>query len=284
MRPMTAAVVAAIAMACAPAAEAPTPTVGSLEAVRDSETEVLLARVTVGGAVVGFALSCDDARPLMAVYLGPFPSRLQALQLATRTAGGAVTRFGGAFRADAASGLHSPQLAGDDLDGFLQAVLEPGTLVSNGYRSYRESVGSFCEMAAMARSASAVRTGPLSQAWSFFRYGLDRVSSMPCSWQKPINTSLRNSLPLSVSIPRNGTEGRRGADPPRRPRRLLPARAAVRIPSSRWRYRSAPASRRSCQPSTIHTTKPGAGSCQSPNVRTGTLPRTRSPPERRRRP
>ena len=43
-----------------------------------------------------------------------------------------------------------------------------------------------------------------TQAWSFFRYGLDRVSSMPCSSQKPISTSLRNSLPLSVSIPRSG--------------------------------------------------------------------------------
>ncbi len=134
---MTAAVVAAIAMACAPAAEAPTPTVGSLEAVRDGETDVLLARVTVGGAVVGFALSCAAARPLMTVYLGPFPSRLQALQLATRTAGGSVTRFGAAFRADAASGFHSPRLAGDDLAAFLEAVLAAGTLVSNGYRSYR---------------------------------------------------------------------------------------------------------------------------------------------------
>ena len=137
MRPMTAAVVAAIAMACAPAAEAPTPTVGNLEAVRDGETEVLLARVTVGGAVVGFALSCDGERPLLTVYLGPFPPRLRALQLATRTASGAVTRFGEAFRADAASGFHSPRLVGEDLDRFLQAVLPPGTLVSNGYSSYR---------------------------------------------------------------------------------------------------------------------------------------------------
>ena len=91
----------------------------------------------MGGAIVGFALSCEDGRPLATVYLGPFPLRLQALQLATRTAGGAVTRFGPAFRADAASGFHSPQLAGDDLDGFLRAVLAPGTLVSNGYSSYR---------------------------------------------------------------------------------------------------------------------------------------------------
>ena len=134
---MVAAVAAAIGMVCASAAEAQTPTAGSLEAVRDGETEVLLARVTVGGAVVGFALSCAAARPLMTVYLGPFPPRLQALQLATRTAGGAVTRFGEAFRADAASGFHSPRLAGDDLAAFLEAVLAPGTLVSNGYRSYR---------------------------------------------------------------------------------------------------------------------------------------------------
>ena len=123
-------------MACAPAAEVPIPTVGNLEAVRDGDT-VLLARVTVGGAVVGFALSCDDGLPLATVYLGPFPARLQALQLMTRTAAGVVTRFGDVFRAEAASGFHSPQLAGDDLDGFLQAVLAPGTLVSNGYRSYR---------------------------------------------------------------------------------------------------------------------------------------------------
>ena len=134
---MIVAVVAAVAMACAPSAETPVPTVGNLEEVRDGETKVLLARVPAGGAVVGFALSCDDTRPLMTVYLGPFPPRLQALQLATRTAGGAVTRFGEAFRADAASGFHSPRLAGDDLAAFLEAVLAPGTLVSNGYRSYR---------------------------------------------------------------------------------------------------------------------------------------------------
>ena len=139
MTPMIAAVVAAIAMACAPAAQAPTPTVGNLEAVpaADGGTLALVARVTVGGFIVGFALSCEDGRPLATVYLGPFPPRLQTLQLATRTAAGAVTRFGGVFQAAAASGFHSPQLVGDDLDEFLRAVLEPGTLVSNGYSSYR---------------------------------------------------------------------------------------------------------------------------------------------------
>ena len=138
MKPMTGAVVAAIAMACMSAAPAPMPTVGNLETVQDRDGEtVLVARVTVGGSIVGFALSCDDARPLMTVFLGPFPPRLQALQLTTRTAAGAVSRFGNAFRADAASGFHSPRLAGDDLDRFLSAVTEPGTLVSNGYGAYR---------------------------------------------------------------------------------------------------------------------------------------------------
>ena len=139
VKPMIAAVVAAIAMACAPAAQAPTPIVGNLEAVPDGDggTLAIVARVTVGGFIVGFALSCEDGRPLATVYLGPFPPRLQALQLATRTAGGAVTRFGPVFRADAASGFHSPQLVEDDLDEFLRAVLAPGTLVSNGHNSYR---------------------------------------------------------------------------------------------------------------------------------------------------
>jgi len=136
---MIAAVVAVIAIACAPAAQAPTPIVGNLEAVPDGDggTLALVARVTVGGFIVGFALSCEDGRPLATVYLGPFPLRLQALQLATRTTVGAVTRFGDPLRADAASGFHSPQLVGNDLDEFLQAVLAPGTLVSNGYSSYR---------------------------------------------------------------------------------------------------------------------------------------------------
>ncbi len=134
---MIAAVVAAVAMACASAAEVPTPTVGSLEAVRDGGTAVLLARVTVGRDVLGFALSCAGEDPMATVYLGPFPPRLSALQLVTRTATGAVTRFGEAFRADAASGFHSPQLVGADLDEFLRPVLEPGTVVSNGYSSYQ---------------------------------------------------------------------------------------------------------------------------------------------------
>ena len=137
MRRITRAVVAAIAMACAPAAQVSIPTVGNLETVRDGGTAVLLARVTVGSAVLGFALSCAGEGPMVTVYLGPFPPRLQALQLVTRTTAGAVTRFGQAFRADAASGFHSPQLVGTDLYAFLRAVLEPGTVVSNGYSAYQ---------------------------------------------------------------------------------------------------------------------------------------------------
>lgn len=116
------------------AAEVPIPTVGNLGAVRDgdSETGVLLARVAAGGTVVGFALSCADGLPLATVYLGPFPARLQALQLTTRTSAGEATRFGEVFRADAASGFRSPRLVGEDPAAFLEAVLAPGTLVSNG--------------------------------------------------------------------------------------------------------------------------------------------------------
>ena len=137
MKSTTGAVVAAVAMACAPAAQVSIPTLGHLEAVRDGGTAVLLARVTVGNAVLGFALSCAGEDPMVTVSLGPFPPRLSALQLVTRTTAGAVTRFGEAFRADAASGFHSPQLVGADLDEFLRPVLEPETVVSNGYSSYQ---------------------------------------------------------------------------------------------------------------------------------------------------
>ena len=42
----------------------------------------------------------------------------------------------------------------------------------------------------LERDHAAIDAGA-PQTWSFFRYGLDRISSMPCSLQKPINTSRR---------------------------------------------------------------------------------------------
>ena len=65
VKPMIGAIVVAIGMACAAAAEAPTATVGNLEAVRDgdSETVVLLARVAVGAPSL--------ASPCPAIQAGP---------------------------------------------------------------------------------------------------------------------------------------------------------------------------------------------------------------------
>ena len=129
-----------------------------------------------------------------------------------------------------------------------------------------------------------------TQAWSFFRYGLDRVNSMPCSLQNPINTSLRNSLPLSVSILRNenGSASRSRSTasttaPASRTSSGTHSVQALAISVSTSVHTKLPAIDDPQCATRSASTKPGAGSCQSPNVRTGTLPRTRSPPERRRR-
>ena len=118
------------------------------------------------------------------------------------------------------------------------------------------------------------------------RYAVDRASSMPCSLRKPIDTSSRNSPPLSVSISRHGNgRARRGADPRRRSPRLLHAPAAVRSRSG-LPVIAVGAGVRTKLP-TIDDPQ-GATKCRRrrnpapdpavrPNVRTGTLPRTWSP-------
>ena len=90
------------------------------------------------------------------------------------------------------------------------------------------------------------------------RHRLPEVLALatPCA-PRGANTSLRTRRRCRCRSPATETGGRREADPPRRPPHLLHAPAAVRIPSSHWRYRSAPASRRSCRPSTIHSARPG---------------------------
>ena len=60
MKPIVIVIAAALALACPPAAaQLPTPTVRSLETLEgdDGETLSLIARATVGGSVVGFALA-----------------------------------------------------------------------------------------------------------------------------------------------------------------------------------------------------------------------------------
>jgi len=90
----------------------------------------------VGGFIVGFALSCEAAS-LATVYLGTVPGAPPGPAAGDphRRRRGNPVRTGVPRRRG--ERVPQPQLAGDDLDEFLRAVLAPGTLVSNGYSSYR---------------------------------------------------------------------------------------------------------------------------------------------------
>ena len=90
------------------------------------------------GSYVGLAMTCDSAVEVTA-YLGGFPPTGAPVQLAVLTAAGRVERFGPVVvnHAGPQSGFHSPQLTNPrDVGRFLDAALENGALVSNGYTSF----------------------------------------------------------------------------------------------------------------------------------------------------
>ena len=67
-----------------------------------------------------------------------FPGRHIPLQFAVQDAGGQVERFGPVFRAGPESGFHSPRLVDwPEVERFVRIALRPGSLVSNGHRSFQ---------------------------------------------------------------------------------------------------------------------------------------------------
>ncbi len=111
---------------------------------------------------------------------------------------------------------------------------------------------------------------------------------MSCFVQKASNASLTNSLPLSVSMPRKRkgrpTRRRSSASTTNELSRTSSATHSVHplamsVSTSVWAMLPAMVSPLCATRSA--STKPGAGSFQSANVRTGTLPRRRGPFVRR---
>jgi len=82
-------------------------------------------------------MTCDNGVEVT-VFLGAFPPAGLPVQLAIRTSGGSIERFGSVIdHARRHSGFHSPRLTDpDQVARFLDAALENGTLVSNGYNSF----------------------------------------------------------------------------------------------------------------------------------------------------
>ena len=92
------------------------------------------------GHYLGLSIVCrTDGSGAVEVtaYFSSFPDPHHPVQLMVRSAGGKVERFGPVVAAGPQSGFHSPQIKDpDEAERFLRQALEPGSLVSNGYRSF----------------------------------------------------------------------------------------------------------------------------------------------------
>ena len=124
----------------APAMQVPTPEIEAIEEipVGDGSTAyVMRAPLADTGQIVGMAMACDlEAK--VTVYFGAFPPARIPVQLGIRTPDGRVERFGPVVHhCGPRCGFHSPELT-DPLEAgrFLDAALQNGALVSNGYNSF----------------------------------------------------------------------------------------------------------------------------------------------------
>ena len=120
----------------------PTPEITRITALGVKDTVAYAMRAPLGesGEVVGLAVLCAqrDAAALQATaFFGAFPGAHHPVQLAVREPNGTVTRFGPVVAAGPASGFHSPQIRDPrEAKRFVTAALQPGALISNGYRSF----------------------------------------------------------------------------------------------------------------------------------------------------
>ena len=119
----------------------PTPSGDRIELLSNYGITVHFMRVPFrdGGQdlVLGFSVTCAAGGLLtVEAYFGPFPPG-RPVQLAVRGPDGAISRFGSPVIGGRASGFHDPILEdAREQRRFLEAALQPGALVSNGFRSF----------------------------------------------------------------------------------------------------------------------------------------------------
>ena len=117
----------------------PTPELAAFEAVEvpDGLAYAMRGQLGESGEHIGLVVLCHETVEAGA-YFGSFPGRHIPLQFAVRDAGGQVERFGPVLRAGPESGFHSPRLIDwPEVERFVRIALQPGSLVSNGHRSFR---------------------------------------------------------------------------------------------------------------------------------------------------
>lgn len=93
------------------------------------------------GIAVGLAAVCETEGPRRieaTAFFGAFPRDRRPVQLAVRIAEGTVERFGPVVSGGPEAGFHSPKIVDPaEAERFARAAFRPGSLVSNGYRSFR---------------------------------------------------------------------------------------------------------------------------------------------------
>lgn len=97
------------------------------------------------GVTVGLAAVCATEGPRRVEateFFGAFPRDRRPVQLAVRLAEGAVERFGPMVSGGPEAGFHTPRIVDPgEAARFAGAAFRPGSLVSNGYRSFRNRAG-----------------------------------------------------------------------------------------------------------------------------------------------
>ena len=120
----------------------PTPEIDRFEVVEGTSQVAYVMRGQLGntGHYVGLALVCGQDGPSrleITVFFSGFPHTRQPVRLAVQDAGGRVERFGPLVKGGPESGFHSPRLTDrEEVERFVGIALKPGSLVSNGYRSF----------------------------------------------------------------------------------------------------------------------------------------------------
>ena len=124
----------------------PTPEITQIEALDVSGTITYAMRGEVGdsGQYVGLGVVCatdGSSRVEVTGYFGSFPGVHRAVQFAVRDVDGNVERFGPVVTAGPESGFHSPRITDlAEAERFVTIALQWGSLISNGYRSFRNRV------------------------------------------------------------------------------------------------------------------------------------------------
>ena len=125
----------------------PTPGIARIDALEIPRALAFGMKGALGnsGIAVGLAAVCATEGPRrvdVTAFFGGFPHDRRPVQLAVRTAEGTVERFGPVVSGGREAGFHSPKIVDPaEAARFAGAAFRPGSLVSNGYRSFWNRAG-----------------------------------------------------------------------------------------------------------------------------------------------